>query len=323
MPVNDEPAYRAPFPWFGGHLQTITSGLSRRSADVQYVRERIDTPDGDFLDLDWARRSSSSLVVIAHGLEGHSRRPYVLGMARAFNSSGYDALVWNFRGCSGEPNRLLRSYHSGCSDDLQCVIEHVLEHKAYDTITLVGFSLGGNICLKYLGEQGAQVPKAIVAAVALSVPCDLRASALRVAEWSNRLYLRRFLRTMRQKIRDKDRIMPGKLNLDGIEQLRDFGEFDDRFTAPLNGFANAEEYWRQCSSRQFLDRIRLPTLIINARNDPFLTPACFPVEEAMASEHVCLEMPRQGGHVGFPDRSGEHFWSEKRALKFAQERTGI
>ena len=323
MPVNDEPAYRAPFPWFSGHLQTITSGLSRRSADVRYVRERIGTPDGDFLDLDWAKGSSSSLVVIAHGLEGHSRRPYILGMARAFNRCGYDALAWNFRGCSGEPNRLLRSYHSGCSDDLQCVIEHVLDDKAYDTITLVGFSLGGNICLKYLGEQGAQVSKSIVAAVVLSVPCDLRASALRVAEWSNRLYLRRFLRTMRQKIRDKDRIMPGKLNLDGLEQLRDFGEFDDRFTAPLNGFANAEEYWRQCSSRQFLDRIRLPTLIINARNDPFLPPACFPVEEAMASEHVCLEMPRQGGHVGFPARSGEHFWSEKRALEFARERTGI
>ena len=319
MPVNDEPAYRAPFPWFGSHIQTIASGLSRGSTAVPYVRERIETSDGDFLDLDWSRQSppGSSLAIIAHGLEGHSRRPYVLGMVRAFNGSGHDALAWNFRGCSGEPNRLLRFYHSGCSDDLQCVIDHVREHGEYESVILVGFSLGGNICLKYLGEQGGDVPHQIKAAVALSVPCDLRASAMRVAERSNIFYLRRFLRTMRQKVRDKSRIMPGRLNLEGIEGLRNFGEFDDRFTAPLNGFDSAEEYWRQCSSRQFLASIRLPTLIVNARNDPFLTSACFPIAEAMASDCVYLEMPRHGGHVGFPDRGGT-YWSERRALEFAR-----
>ena len=319
MPVIDVPDYRAPFPWLGGHLQTLASGLSR-GLSMDYERERIYTPDGDFLDLDWLRLGSASrgLAIIAHGLEGHSRRPYVMGMARAFHRRGYDVLAWNFRGCSGEPNRKLRFYHSGSSDDLHCVVEHAVRRSAFDGIVLVGFSLGGNICLKYLGEQPAEVPPAVRGAITLSVPCDLEASADRLAEPANTLYLRRFLRAMRRKVRGKDKVMPGRLNMDGIDELRDFAQFDERFTAPMNGFASARDYWRACSSRQFLPGVSRPTLIVNAANDPFLPPSCYPLAEAGASSSVCLEIPRHGGHVGFPLR-GDLYWSEVRALHFAAE----
>ncbi len=321
MPVNDAPRYEPPFPWVTGHLQTIAPGLLRRVRSVDYERERIDTPDGDFLDLDWSRpaaRQCERVAIIAHGLEGHSRRPYVRGMARAFNKAGWDAMAWNFRGCSGEPNKQLRFYHSGSSDDLRCVIDHTTSSRRYGSVVLIGFSLGGNVVLKYLGEQAGDAPAAIKCAVTFSVPCNLRASSMRMASPSNFIYLRRFLKSMRQKVRDKDCVMPGQLNLEGIDRLKDFAQFDDRYTAPLNGFRDAEEYWQRCSSRQFIGRIEVPTLLVSARNDPFLTEECFPVEEARASERMFLEMPPHGGHVGFPSR-GSTYWSEERAIRFAEE----
>lgn len=303
-----------------GHVQTVWPALVRRVAPLPMRRERMETRDGDFVDLDIAentRDGARGVAILSHGLEGNSRKPYIQGMARALVRRGWDVVAWNFRGCSGEPNRLLRSYHSGETGDLGAVVAHVLADRRPERLALIGFSLGGNVTLKYLGELGSSAPPALWRAVAVSVPCDLASSAAHLARRENALYMRRFLRTMVGKAREKHGRFSDAPDLAGAERMRTFAEFDERFTAPIHGFAGARDYWRQCSSRPFLPRIRIPTLIVNARNDPFLAPDCFPIEEAKQNPAVHLEMPADGGHVGFVTfgRDGE-YWSETRAAAF-------
>lgn len=302
----------------GGHLQTILPSMLRRVDGVEYERERITTPDGDFLDLDWLQAGSRRLVVISHGLEGNTSRAYVRGMAKAVVRAGFDALAWNYRGCSGEPNRMLRSYHSGASDDLAVVIAYAGSLDRYDTITLVGFSLGGNITLKYLGETGDHAHPLVRAAVAFSVPCDLASSAHRLAERANAIYMRRFMTTLRQKMLAKASLMPASISLDGIDRVRTFLEFDDRYTAPIHGYFDGPDYWKRASSRPLIDGIRRPTLLVNALDDPFLTPECFPFEEAERSQWFSFEAPRHGGHVGFME-GYRSYWSERRAIEFLSD----
>lgn len=318
-------SYRPPAYLLGsGHLQTIVPALLRRVPDVAYRRERIELPDGDFLALDWAAAAgplptpppAGKLAIISHGLEGSSARAYIRGMARALTRAGLDALAWNYRSC-GEPNRLLRSYHLGDTGDLHHVIGHALATGRYEHLYLTGFSAGGNVTLKYLGENAARVPAAVRRAAVFSVPTDLKASSLHFARPQNQVYLRRFLKSLRQKIRDKAALLPGEVDLTGLEDLRDFPEFDDRYTAPMHGFASAEEYYAQASSGHYLAGIRVPTLLVNAQNDPFLPPACFPRAEAAASEFVFLETPADGGHVGFAEgRPDGLYYSERRAVEF-------
>jgi predicted alpha/beta-fold hydrolase len=311
--------YAPPLGFRNPHLQTIVAGRLRRVRGVRYERERIETPDGDFLDLDASRVGADRAVVISHGLEGSADRAYVRGMARALNRHSWDALAWNLRGCSGEPNRRLRLYHSGATEDLDAVVQHV--RADYDRVALVGFSLGGNITLKYLGERGDAVDPRVRRAVALSVPVDLAASSVALARWENALYMRYFLRSLRRKVRAKAQQFPGEVSTDGLGRIRDFRGFDDRYTAPLHGFADADDYWRRSSSEPFLGAIRVPTLLVNAADDPFLTPACYPTEIARQSDHFWLETPAHGGHVGFVTfgRDGE-YWSERRAADFLDGR---
>lgn len=305
--------YTPPLGLRNPHLQTIVAGRFRRVGGVRYDRERIGTPDGDFLDLDWSRVGADRVVVVSHGLEGSANRAYVRGMVRALNRRGWDALAWNLRGCSGEPNRCLRLYHSGATEDLDVVVQRALADYAH--IALVGFSLGGNMTLKYLGERGeaARVHRA----VALSVPVDLATSSGSLARWENGLYMRYFLRSLRRKVRAKAQQFPGEVSTAGLARIRDFRGFDDRYTAPLHGFEDAEDYWQRSSSKQYLDAIRVPTLLVNAADDPFLAPNCYPTEIARQSEHVSLEVPTHGGHVGFIafGRDGE-YWSERRTGAF-------
>jgi predicted alpha/beta-fold hydrolase len=310
-------SYSPPPGFSNPHLQTIVAGRLRRVDGIRYDRERITTPDGDFLDLDWSRVDADRVVVISHGLEGSADRAYVRGMVRTLNRRGWDALAWNLRGCSGEPNRRLRLYHSGATEDLEAVVHRALAD--YDHVALVGFSLGGNMTLKYLGEQGGTAP--VRRAVAVSVPVDLAASSVALARWENGLYMRYFLRSLRRKVRTKARQFPGEISTDGLATIRDFRGFDDRYTAPIHGFEDAEDYWRQSSSKPFLDAIRVPTLLINAADDPFLTPACYPTEIARRSDWFWLETPTHGGHVGFVTfgRDGE-YWSERRAEDFLDGR---
>ena len=319
MPLVARSHYQPPFYLFNGHLQTIVPSLSRKVPEVAYERERLELPDGDFLDLDWSRlpprRPTDALTIVSHGLEGDTQRPYARGMVRALNHAGLDALAWNYRSCGGEMNRLLRSYHLGDTGDLDTVIRHALSTGRYRRIYLTGFSAGGNVTLKYLGENAARVPAEVKRAAVFSVPTDLRASSIHIARPQNQVYLRRFLKSLRQKIRDKAVLMPGQVDVEGLELLRDFPQFDDKYTAPMHGFASADAYYAHASSGQYLAGICIPTLLVNAQNDPFLPPSCYPQEVAAASDFVFLETPAAGGHVGFPQGDGEYY-SERRAVEF-------
>ncbi len=323
MPLITRSDYRPPALIANGHLQTVLTSLLRRVDGVRYRRERIPTPDDDFLDLDWSVSGHERLVVLCHGLEGSTAAAYMRGMVRVFNRAGWDALGINFRGCSGSPNRRVRSYHSGATEDLATVLQHVRQVSDYPRIGLVGFSLGGNLVLKYLGESGRGLASAISWAAAVSVPCDLKDGALAMARPACRPYMMRFLRTLCAKARAKAHLADGWLRAGDFEGLRTFREFDDRYTAPAHGFTDAEDYWRRCSARFYVGRIRIPTLLINARNDPFLGPRCYPTAEARQSDWFHLEIPATGGHVGFlpPGIKGD-FWHERRVLAFARRRGG-
>src|SRR5688572_27534708 len=203
MPVLPTPAFSPPFYHFNKHLQTILPSILRKVNGITYTRERISTPDHDFLDLDWSVIDSNKLLIVSHGLEGDANRPYVKGMVKAANKAGMDALAWNYRSCSGEPNKLLSSYHLGATHDLDLVIRYALEQKKYDSVYLTGFSAGGNITLKYLGEAPEIVPAEVTRAATFSVPCDLKSAAVQIAKPENRIYLRRFLNSLRLKLEQK------------------------------------------------------------------------------------------------------------------------
>jgi predicted alpha/beta-fold hydrolase len=317
VPVITESTYRTPRLFTNPHVQTIVPSLFRKVNDVHYKRERIDTVDGDFLDLDFSRVGSDGVVIVLHGLEGDTSRAYVLGMVKAFNKSGWDVVALNFRGCSGECNRKLRFYHSGDTMDLHAVVTYVSDRYRYSRIALIGFSLGGNVVLKYLGEQGGSHESPVEKAVAISVPCDLAASSNTIGSRSNWIYMKRFLRMLRKKIRMKMLFMPELIDDHGYEAIKNFKDFDDRYTAPLNGFRNAEDYWEKSSCKPFLSGISVPTLLINAADDPFLPDLCYPREEAHANPFLFLDIPKHGGHVGFVTfkQQGE-YWSETRAVSF-------
>ena len=317
MPVIHRSSYRPPFLFKSGHLQTLYPTMARKVKGVVYQRERIFTPDDDFLDLDWSRSGSRKLVVLSHGLEGNTGRQYMLGMAKMLNRHGWDVLAWNYRACSGEINWRLRMYHNGCIDDLDCVVQHALKGNRYERAAFIGFSLGGNLTLMYLGSLAKKLDARIGSAVTFSVPCDLKAGARELAKMKNYLYMKQFLVSLHKKIRQKMEQMPGVINDDGYGRIRDFKGFDDRYTAPINGFRDAEDYWFQCSSGRFLSSITVPTLIVNAMDDPFLADGCYPVTQAENSRYVYLEMPVSGGHVGFVQFNNDgSYWSEQRALEF-------
>ena len=306
--------YSPPKLLFNRHLETIYPSLFRKVNSVIYKRERIITQDDDFLDLDWLKQNSSKLVIISHGLEGNSTRAYIKGMAKAFYNQGYDTLAWNYRGCSEELNKQLRFYHSGATDDLDLVINH--SSKNYDEVYLIGFSLGGNLTLKYLGEKSQLTNTKIKRAVTFSVPMDLHTSCLQISKPYNWIYANRFLKSLKLKIRSKAAIMQG-ISLTGIDQIKTLLDFDEQYTAPIHGFDGALDYYHKSSSVHFLSRIKIPALIVSAQNDPFLSAECFP--DLGGHSHILFERPTHGGHVGFSrfDKSGL-YWSELRALEFIQ-----
>jgi uncharacterized protein len=317
MPLINRSNYRAPLFLQNGHVQSIYPTLFRKFDTSFYERERIFTPDDDFLDIDWSRVGSNKLAIISHGLEGSSHRSYVVGMVKMLNRNGWDVLAWNYRSCSGEMNRRLRFYNSGTIDDLECVIQHAVKTESYKEIVLTGFSMGGNLSLLYLGSKGSRVDSIIGRAVVFSVPCDLKASTQELAKFKNKIYMGRFLKTLHQKIRAKMKLMPGQINDVDYHLIKNFKDYDDRYTAPLHGFNNAEDYWDKCSSNRFIPEIKIPTLIVNARNDPFIADGCYPVRETSYSKCVYLEMPASGGHVGFMQfKKDKSYWSEERAIEF-------
>lgn len=320
MSLDRHPEYRPPLLLRNQHFNTIYPALFRKVTGVSYQRERLDTPDGDFLDLDWSRTGGDTLLVAVHGLEGDSNSQYIRGLALAANTKGWDAVALNLRNCSGEPNRLYTSYHSGKSDDLDLLIDHLNTQFQYRNIVLAGFSLGGNISLKFAGEQSDRLQGRVRAVAAISVPTNLKASALHLRRYSNRVYLRRFLKSLKRKAIEKLRLFPEEATytLQDLQRARNFTDYDNLYTAPAHGFRDADDYWSQCSSEQFIPDISVPTLIINAQDDPFLPEACYPHAQANGNPHVTLLAPRYGGHVGFATnhRLKGTFWQEMRMVEF-------
>jgi predicted alpha/beta-fold hydrolase len=314
MIKNKPEPYSPPLFLFSPHLETIYPAILRKVILQPFVRERISTPDNDFLDLDWLQQGSDKLVIISHGLEGNSQRAYIRGMAKVFFTDGYDVLAWNYRGCSEELNRQLRFYHSGATDDLNVVVDHAIDNKKYRAIFLVGFSLGGNITLKFLGEKEPRME--IKKAVAISVPMDLQTSCEKISRPSNWIYSYRFLKSLKAKVIKKAALLP-ELDISKIDRIKTLMQFDDRYTAPLHGFESAVDYYTRCSSLHFLNDIERPTLIINTLNDPFLSKECFPSGELKDHPYVTLEILLRGGHVGFAQfNKNGLYWSEQRTLDF-------
>ena len=312
---------RSAFPFSSGHVQTLFPHVFRSRARVSYQRQRLETSDGDFLDLDWSRRGSDRLVLILHGLEGHSRSKYVLGMGRAALFHGFDVLAMNHRSCGGELNRKPTMYHSGWTRDLHEVLLMVEGMGRYRSVDLVGFSLGANVLLKYLGENSGGIPGAGRRGVALSVPCELEDAARALARRQCAIYSRYLLDLLRKKIILKSRLFPGMFDLSGLAAIKTFRQFDDRFTAPMHGFRDALDYWRRSSSRQFLPGIDREACIINAINDPFLGPGCHPLNEVRENRALTLISPGTGGHVGFIGDGSPRwmYWSEWVTMRFLQE----
>lgn len=300
--------YRAPAWLPGAHPQTIWPAVLAPRPVVAYRRERWEAPDGDFVDLDHAIASGAAdgasarpLLALFHGLEGSSDSHYARALMAAALERGCDGVVIHFRGCSGEPNRLPRTYHSGDSDEADWVLRRLVASRAAGhragPLLVAGVSLGGNVLLKWLGERGADAGF-VAAAAAVSPPQDLHAGALALSKGFNRVYTANFLKTLRVKSLAMLDRHPGLFDRARVAASRDFFDFDDLVTAPLHGFDGAIDYWRRASCRQFLGGIEVPTLVINALNDPFL-PASALATPSQASRAVRLEYPATGGHVGF------------------------
>ena len=318
--------YRPPWWCRSGHLQTVWGPLFRRGG-LAARRERLVTPDEDFLDLDWVEPASPSttLLLVLHGLEGSSRSHYAVGLARGAIARGWRAAILNFRSCSGELNRARRFYHSGETGDLGEVVRRLLAREPRLALLVAGVSLGGNVLIKWLGERGEETPAQLAGAVAISTPFDL-APCTRALDSGvrRRIYTANFLRTMRAKVRAKaarDGGFANRVDVVAAARARTFAEYDRAVTAPLGGFTDELDYWQRASSAPWLARVRRPTLLINALDDPIVPPEALPDPRGLP-RWVRAEFTPHGGHAGFlegawPWRLGS--WAERRAVAFLAE----
>ena len=303
MKPTFKPAWWLP----GAHLQTLWTPMCRKPPVLQRQRERVWLEDGDFLDLDWhgPHEATAPLVLVLHGLTGSSNSLYALGLQQALAAQGWASAALNWRGCSGEPNLLPRGYHSGASEDLAETVRHLRAQRPMAPLYAVGYSLGGNVLLKYLGESGAD--SQLQGAVAVSVPFRLDQCADRIGLGFSRIYQAHFMREMIAYVKDKQRLFSHQGQADRLsileklgplDGMRTFWEFDGRITAPLHGYADAQDYYKRASSRYFLGRIETPTLIIQAADDPFVFSHSVP-DASELSASTELELHAHGGHVGF------------------------
>jgi len=303
------------------HVNTIYASLIRWIPKVKFTRERIENKEGDFLDLDWKKVGSKKLVLLLAGLEGKSTSLYSRAAVRYFNKQDWDAVCMNYRGCSGEPNRLLSGYHMGATGDVKFTVEHILKTNAYDEIVILGYSLGGNLALKYIGEEAENIPKEIKGSVSFSVPMDIKKSNYRLNKWYNWHYIKWFMLTLNYKANQKKRQFPDALkNYRGFFMSGNFVYFDTNFTTPANGFKTVDEYWTKSSCKRHLPNVKVPSLIIASNDDTFISDNCYPVKEANENAQLFLEITQYGGHCGFIRNFFEkHWWMEERAFQFIEE----
>lgn len=309
--------YRAPAWLRGGHAQTIYPFLLRRP-EVKFRRERCATPDGDFVDFDWIDGPQSApLCVLFHGLEGNSQSHYARAFAQAVVARVWRGVIPHFRGCSGEPNRLPRAYHSGDAEEIGWMLSRIKPRAGHSPLFAAGVSLGGNALLSWLGREGGRAREVLTRAASVSAPVDLTAGGLAIDQGFSRVYAWHFLLTLRPKSLAKARSFPEHFNIPSIRRAYSIQAFDDAVTAPMFGYRNALDYWQRASSKPLLARIEVPTLLLNARNDPFMPAAALPRLDEV-SPAVTLEQPEEGGHVGFPSGPfpGRTDWLPDRLIEF-------
>ena len=310
-------AYKAPWYFQNTHFQTIFAGALRPAKEVRYQTERLITPDEDFLDIEWLRSDNSRLAVVTHGMCGSARAAQVTAIATALHQVGFDVLAINFRGSGREVNRSFRTYHSGETGDLRFVIKTILERKIYEEISLTGYSLGGNVILKYLGEEGQMISPFIKSAAVMSVPVDLAGSEREMRKWKNKHYILNFNVGVRRLLQPKTQQFPQLLQIAQIKKARNLADFANIYVAPAFGFKDADDYHAKASSLPYLKHISIPVLLIQALDDSILSPECFPYQIAEESNFLHLEISKNGGHAGFVQFGNDVLmWSERRIRDF-------
>lgn len=301
-----------------GHVNTIWPNLFRKVGDIGLQQQRVELSDGDFIDLDTKIEDRKTCVLILHGLEGNSQRPYMLGMAKACWNAGHDVILMNHRSCSGEPNRLLEAYHSGKTIEVDLIFNFISKTYDYEKLAIVGFSMSGNMALKYAGDASHDKPEFLKSIIAISTPCDLTSSVYQLEKGFNRVYMKRFMKTLKKKAEQKLQAFPeAPYTFDEVRKTKTFRDIDEYFTSRVYGFKSALDYWQKSSCKPYIANIEIPTLILNAQDDPFLAPECYPIEESADNNNVKLEMPKYGGHVGFVrDFKMETTYAEERVVEF-------
>lgn len=314
--------YTAPSWLPGGNAQTLYPYFNKPAQRFTYQRERWELDDGDFVDVDWTEGSADSpLVIFFHGLEGGSSSHYILSMINRLRSYHWRSAVIHFRGCSGEPNRLSRAYHAGDSAEIDWMLRRITRQtqtaNTAQPVYAMGVSLGGNALLKWLGEKGEQARELVTGAATVSVPLDLAAAGAALDKGFNQVYTRHFLDSLKDKAFDKLKEYPGLFDAQALKKCTSIYDFDNLVTAPLHGFRDTDDYWRQSSSKQWLPHIKIPTLVINARNDPFMPASVLPDQKEVSSA-VMLEFPEEGGHAGFMQGPfpGKLNWLPRKILSF-------
>ncbi|WP_462250126.1 YheT family hydrolase [Ekhidna sp.] len=317
MPIIKSKYHKRPWYFFNGHFETIIPSLLFDGGDASYERERLELEDGDFLDLDWVRGGNKRLIVLSHGLEGSADRHYIKRPAIYFSRKGWDILAWNNRSCSGEMNRLPRFYHHGATEDIAAVIDRGME-EGYDQVVLMGYSMGGGMQQKYLGERDPD--SRIIGAISFSVPCNVQNSADMLKTGAGKIYENRFITKLKEKILEKSSKVELPVDLEEIKRVRNFEELDEAFTLKIHPeYKDAHDFYARITSDQFLPNIKIPLLIVNAQNDPMLGDPCYPTELASKSNNIFLEIPKKGGHVGFTMPKDEWSYMEYAADDFINE----
>lgn len=317
MPLIEKSSYRAPAKFLNNaHIQTILPSVLKKEPDIAYEREEIATPDDDRLILDWARGPvhTSELMLVSHGLCGNTHRHYCLSVVHAFRKCGIDCLAWNYQGTGRTLSRYQRVTCNNSTAELSWVIQHAIR-SGYRAIYLVGFSMGGNLTLLYLGREAQSIPPEVKGGVAICGTIDAPACTKLLSSTLGGFYEWHFMRKLRHCAKAVVKQFP-ELDTKELRAAKSIPEFDNCFTAPISGFRDADEYYRQSSACRWVEQVALPTLLVNPTNDPFLTGGCFPVEAAQKSRYLYLETPDDGGHCGFISRRGEEWWPAKRAREF-------
>lgn len=305
--------YNPPWIFKFAHINTCFPTFFRK-IKIKFTRERINTPDGDFLDLDWYKNSNDKILILCHGLEGSSNSQYIHATAKYFGEKGWDTLAMNYRGCSGEMNKKPCLYHSGFTSDLELLIEKV---KSYKKLAIVGYSLGGNLVLKYLGERNIY-PDNLLCGMAVSAPCDLYANSLALKAPRNFIYRLFFVNKLRKKGIAKAKLYPFLFDENTITKLKYIDEFDTLITAPTFGFNDSTDYYKKMSSINFISNINIDTFILTPQDDPIMAPECYPYEEAKNNPHILLETPKYGGHVGFSQIKDYPYYLEQRLYEYVK-----